>query len=215
MMKILLSINGEIDHYSDTKEMLNHYQFDKIVGVDGGLRHLNELAFYPDEMIGDFDSASEKEYAVRWPKALIKKFAAEKDETDFELAMRLLGSSTEDEVYVIGAFGGERIDHFIANLALLEKYPQMMLMDTKNQIVCVKGPYEYSGKIDEQVFRYFSLIPVSDSVEGIDLIGFKYPLKQARIDRSSAIGMSNEIEMKKYTVRIEKGTAIIIRSNGK
>ena len=103
MPKIALFVGGELDWFTT--------DFDYFVGVDRACLYLLELGLPLDLAVGDFDSVSELELDVIQSTAKsCKKASAEKNDTDTELALKLIFQAyPEAEVTIFGAFGG-RID---------------------------------------------------------------------------------------------------------
>ncbi len=54
-MKILISIGGNCS--SNIKQK---FEYEKVIGVDSGVEHLNKFAITPDLIIGDLDSIDKK-----------------------------------------------------------------------------------------------------------------------------------------------------------
>ena len=117
MPKIALFVGGELDWFTT--------DFDYFVGVDRACLYLLELGLPLDLAVGDFDSVSELELDVIQSTAKsCKKASAEKNDTDTELALKLIFQAyPEAEVTIFGAFGG-RIDHMLSNVFLVSD-PQL------------------------------------------------------------------------------------------
>jgi len=91
-----------------------------VVAADGGARHAAGLGVRLDRWVGDGDSlpaaALEELRAAGIPVELV---TAEKDETDTELALRAALDAGATDIVILGAFGGPRLDHALANAGLL------------------------------------------------------------------------------------------------
>ena len=93
---------------------------DAVIAADGGAAALDRLGRRPDRLVGDLDSA---------PAALVERLEAagtridrhpvDKDASDTELAVRAAIDDGADRVDLLGATGGDRLDHELANLMLL------------------------------------------------------------------------------------------------
>ncbi|MEM6902390.1 MAG: thiamine diphosphokinase [Pseudomonadota bacterium] len=104
----------------------------RIIAVDGGARHLQALGVSPDVIIGDLDSTP--------PSAFSKSVLAEQkteiihitnqDNSDFEKALSHFGAGN----YHALGFTGGRIDHQLAVLDTMLRYPQctVLLIDEFN-----------------------------------------------------------------------------------
>ncbi|WP_409275618.1 thiamine diphosphokinase [Neobacillus sp. SCS-31] len=187
------------------------------IGVDGGTAVLLENSIMPDAAFGDFDSVTKEELA-EFEAAIpdLKKYKPEKDETDMELALSWAIGQKPDIIRIFGATGG-RIDHFLANIQLLEKYAlekqpcEIILIDCLNSVsMKVPGLYQIekeSGK------KYISFLPGSQNVEGLTLHGFKYPLENRYVPKGSTLCVSNELIEETGTFSFSEGILIVIRSN--
>ena len=207
-MRALLALNGKIDDLKVLNEILETVNIDFVIGVDGGLKHLESLGIKPDIMIGDFDSATLEYYQSLWNDVEVMRFNAEKDMTDAELAFSYIQGRDFSDVIAIGAFGG-RIDHLLGNVFLLEHYPNIMLLDAYNRVKLLEGP------IERKLIKrngFLSLIPITETVEGVTLKGFKYPLEEVDLRRGSTWGISNEFLEDDGVVRFYKGKLLVIVS---
>lgn len=61
-------------------------------------------------------------------------------------------------------------------------------------------------------FKYVSVVPVSETANGVTLTGFKYPLADAVMHRASTLGISNEITGAYGTVTVRDGSVLVIKS---
>ena len=85
---------------------------DTIIACDAGYRNCEPLGCRPDIIVGDFDTApcpaQEEEDIVVLPHV--------KDDTDTEYAAKLASEKGFDEALLLGALGGRRLEHTLANL---------------------------------------------------------------------------------------------------
>ena len=90
------------------------------VAADGGAFALERWKLLPHLIVGDMDSLGDAG-VVRFARQGIPvaKFPAAKDESDLELAIAQAIAAGATEVVVLGALGGDRLDHEAANLLLL------------------------------------------------------------------------------------------------
>ena len=94
----------------------------KSIAADSGLETFEEyqakLEFFSiKSILGDWDSIKSKEKLSEYPKEIIENHIVDKDYTDTELALEKAHSmkaSPDEEIVLIGAGGGKRIDHLIA-----------------------------------------------------------------------------------------------------
>lgn len=189
------------------------------VGVDRGVWSLLENDIVPQCGFGDFDSVSEDEWSMIQKKMeRIKLYPPEKDETDLEIAFNWAVEQNPSEIHILGATGG-RLDHFLGNIQLLQKDSilpfhkdiDMYIVDQQNTLT-VKMPGSYPFVKDEDK-KYISLLPVTSEITGITLLGFKYPLVDARLELGSTLCVSNELISDCGNVSFEEGILMVIRSS--
>jgi thiamine pyrophosphokinase len=194
-------------------------QIDIWVGVDRGAFVLLQQGIVPNLALGDFDSVTSDElHMIQEQVTEITLFPSEKDETDLELAIDWAISQKPRNIYILGATGG-RMDHFLANIQLLQKERilkeigdiNLYIVDQKNSLT-VKTPGIYTIEGDSMK-KYFSLLSVTEEVSGITLSGFKYPLHRAKLTRGSTLCISNELISECGNVSFEKGIIMMVRSN--
>lgn len=216
-MDISIMAGGPSEYLPDLHTYQEHT--DLWVGVDHGNLVLLERGIIPDFALGDFDSVTVDELQqIQEKVSEISVFPAEKDETDLELAIDWAIHQKPSNIYIFGATGG-RMDHFLANIQLLQKKrilqygtdTNIYLVDENNSLT-VKTPGTYPIQADSTK-KYFSLLSVTKEVSGITLTGFKYPLDQATLKRGSSLCISNELISDCGNVSFEKGILMMVRSN--
>jgi len=116
-----------------------------------------------------------------------------------------------DQIVILGATG-TRLDHVLANLQMLrmplEADIDAVIVDSHNRIRMIQGEYVLRGGFG----KYVSLIPVSETLEGIDLVGFRYPLVNRTVHLGESLCVSNELVAQEGFIRIRKGKALLIES---
>lgn len=209
--RALVFLNGHIASTDFIQGLIK--KDDLIISVDGGIRYIKALNLVPDVIIGDFDSSKRDEIRA-FPEAIVMSFKQEKNATDGDIAIEYIIDSPIKEVLIFGALGN-RVDHMLSNISMLEKlYKNQVkaeIMDTFNRILYT----ENQVKIFSEGFKYFSIIPVSATVTGVNIQGGKYPLVDAQMNRINSLGLSNEFLKEEVIISIEKGAALIVRSKDK
>ena len=116
-----------------------------------------------------------------------------------------------DEIIIYNATGG-RLDHFLANLKLLERYSNVSItiVDEQNAISFIKAG-EYILKKGE--YKYFSLIPNTESIISIDKA--KYNINKVIIRKTDTFTVSNEILDDDVKITIYEGSMFLIKSSDK
>ena len=93
---------------------------DAVVAADGGARHAAAFGLRVARWVGDGDSIGSAELdALAASGVSIGRVPAEKDESDAELALVAAVDGGATEIVVLGALGGPRVDHALANVGLL------------------------------------------------------------------------------------------------
>ncbi|SMO46637.1 thiamine diphosphokinase [Melghirimyces algeriensis] len=190
---------------------------DRVVGVDGGIVSLrkNHVPFH--WAVGDFDTVrADLPDRLEENRIKVRRLPAEKDWTDTQYAVEQALAEKAEEILILGALGGSRFDHALANVFLLEKIESAgvkgVIRNAKNRLTLYCGGRSGEMEITSGMFRYVSLLPLSDCVEGIDLEGFRYPLNGATLLRKDPVGISNEIVASPAKIRASSGKLLVVES---
>lgn len=196
------------------KSCIEDIKIDYVICADGGLEKAERFGLMPDLILGDFDSVDPGTLA-RYKNLNIETvtFSAEKDYTDMELAVEYAVKRGCKHIVLAGA-SGTRLDHTVANIQLLEKYHQMgidmEIIDNNNHIWIISG--RTIEKIKRKKNYFVSMAPVTKTIEGLTLEGFKYPLDNVKVKRGSTLLVSNEIIQDEGRIILEQGTALVFVS---
>ena len=209
-MKSAIIISGGSLNTAWLKEWLNTNKYNLIIAVDKGLEALDLLNIEADYIIGDFDSI-DTNVLNKYNKNVIK-LNPEKDFTDTHEGLKLEISLECEKVDIVGSIG-TRIDHVLANINILkeplEKNIKTRIIDENNQIFLINRSVKI--KKDDN-YKYLSIIPLTTTVEGITLKGFKYLLNNYILNLGQSIGVSNEQQKEEATIELKKGILIVIFS---
>lgn len=177
-----------------------------VVCCDGAYNWAKQLGVRFDLVVGDFDSLG---YVPTDCDTI--KYPVEKNETDGEIALKLLKEKGCDKVFVYGAFG-KRTDHFLGNLALLGLGKQMgikvVLMGDEEKISLGYG----LTKFVSQKKGTISLVPYGDSVHIINSKGLEYPLDDLVLKRNDTRGISNLSFAEEVEFFVKEGDVLILES---
>lgn len=212
-MKTLIVTGGQANEKL-IRNIINNEKFDNIIASDRGLEIICKCSIKPNYIIGDFDSVCKntlKEYENNSNIKIIR-LNPEKDFTDTHMALKLAIEIKSDEIIIIGATG-TRLDHTIANINILKETLdnniECKLINEKNEIKLID---KKTTIIKDKEFRYVSIIPLTTTVEGVTLTGFKYKLNNAKLKIGESIGISNEQIEDKAMIDIKNGILIVIKS---
>ncbi len=115
MTRGILLIGGLGPDSDKLKELIDTDNL--ICAADSGLDLALSAGFFPDGIVGDMDSISDKSLLNRFPADTVEIYPEDKDETDTELGLSWLRKRGCGDIIIIG--GGEgRLDHTLALKAL-------------------------------------------------------------------------------------------------
>src|SRR5690606_27671076 len=174
---------------------------DYIIAVDDAVFFLIGEKIKFDYAIGDFDSNNSLSYVKSFKNVII--LPEEKDQTDTEAAIELAAKLKVKETVLLGGIGGERIEHTLANITLIKKYPNLRILNDQSEIFSLSEG-NHTVKFD----GYVNIFAEENST--ISLEGFKYPLKDYHLKPEQVIGISNEITANFGQIAVKKGRILVI-----
>jgi thiamine pyrophosphokinase len=208
-MKVGIVASGDIDD-GDLRHLDD---VELIVAADGGAAALERDGRHVDLLVGDLDSADAGLVdRLASGGTRVERHPADKDASDTELALAAATAAGADEVIILGALGGRRLDHELANLLLLAD-PD--LQDLRARIVrgatgvrVLRGPatIELEGREGSIV----TLLPIGGNVDGATTNGLRWPLAGASLEMGRSRGLSNEVVASPASVSIERGTLLVV-----
>jgi len=190
-----------------------------VVAADGGANLAASLGLAIDEWVGDGDSLGAEGLAqLRAAQVRIELASADKEESDTELGLvAATWVPGVRRITILGAFGGPRIDHEIANLYLLEhpaaEHVEVTLLGPRARIRLLSGSspdgdaaeLELRGRVGDTI----SLIPLDDVV-GVTTSGLRYPLADEDLPVGPARGLSNVRDAADATVTHRAGRLLVV-----
>ncbi len=221
-MKILVITGGRIDN-DFAFRYLEGKTYDEVIAVDGGLAFADAAAVKITQLVGDFDTIDSEilERYIHRTDLTVHRYIPEKDYTDTDIAVKLAirlfeekaAGEDEKKLEIIGGTGS-RMDHVMANMQMLKNTMShgvdAALIDATNKIRMITGEHILSRA--ESFGRYVSLVPITETVSGITLKGFKYPLENANTHFGESLCISNELTTEEGYIHIEKGLMYLIES---
>lgn len=189
-----------------------------VVAADGGAQQAARLGLRPDVVVGDADSiepAMLEELQVAG--ARIRLLPRAKDASDTELAVTEARAAGANAVTIIGALGGLRFDHALANVLLAtgHRYPELelTLLDGTTRIRCLRAT---AGRHAEMVLNgrpgdLVSLFPVG-TARGVTTQGLHYPLSDESLPAGTSRGLSNVRLAATARVRLDEGALLIVET---
>jgi thiamine pyrophosphokinase len=188
------------------------------IGADGGTRHFESAGRLPDLVCGDADSLDADELQrLRDRGTAVELHPSDKDESDTELCVRAALERGAAQIVILGALGGSRVEHGIANqlllaAPLLDGMDAVMLHGATSirRIGTVEGPGRV--EIDGTAEDFVSLLPLDDPVTGVSTDGLRYPLSAEALAIGSTRGLSNELTGHHAAVTTTGGRLLVIHT---
>lgn len=213
MKKTIIVTGGKIGN-NFINDLFSKNKYENIIASDKGLEELDKIGVIPNYVIGDFDSINKNILSkyIKNKEIKIIKLNPEKDYTDTHMALKLAIELKSTNITIIGAIGS-RIDHTLSNIHILKETLDnninCSILNENNKISLINKKTILD--LDNN-YKYISLLPLTTSVEGITLEGFKYPLLNATLSLGESIGISNEQVEDKAVIYLKKGIIILIQS---
>ena len=213
VVKAVLVAAGE----ADARDVAQLADADLVIAVDGGARWLDGAGVLPDLLLGDLDSV-EPALVARLAEAgvEVERHPREKDESDAELAVGRAVAAGADRVVLIGALGGARLDHELANLLLLADRRwhagrrDLRIVRGGTQVRALHGGDRL--ELDGAPGSFVTLLPLAGDAEGVTSDGLRYGLDGERLPFGRPRGLSNRVERIPASVSLERGTLLVIES---
>ena len=179
-----------------------------LVACDAGWRNLQRLGLQPDLVVGDFDSAPPP------PEGDTVVLPHVKDDTDTQYAARLAVERGADRATILGALGGARLEHTLANLStglwLQKRGIQVLLADEHSEIRFLLPGSALT--LEREDWQYFSLFPLELPVDDFNITGAKYPLKNHILKPYGSLCVSNEFQEDTVEISFAFGVVILMET---
>ena len=205
-MKNALIVNGGLN--STKRDQLGNY--DLIVAVDSGTEQAYKLFLKPDLIIGDLDSIDEKTIKrAEKDEVQILKYETNKNETDFELALKYVIDKEIKDITIIGGEYGE-IDHLFGVLTVIISFQedQQISWIHKDQTVLIPN----SKKITIGSNVEFSILPFTN-LKNLNISGAQWNLDNENIEFGKSVTLRNISIDNDIEVSVEDGKFCLIYSN--
>jgi thiamine pyrophosphokinase len=188
---------------------------DLLIAVDRGAVWLSDLQRRPDLLVGDLDSVPEGLVAgLGSAGAEIDRYSADKDASDTELAIHRAVAMGATRVTLLGALGGQRLDHELANLLLLadprwrSRLADLRIVRGGTTARALHGGATLA--LEGVIGTTVTLLPVGGDVSGVRTTGLRFPLDGEALGLGRTRGLSNRIVAIPASVSLERGTLIVI-----
>ena len=185
-----------------------------VIAADGGARRLLDLRIAPHYLVGDLDSLSQETVArLTSAGCQVQRHPAAKDATDTELAIALALDQGATDIDLVGATGGARLDHSVANVLLLAAdWPVPMCAcawsrQTATALVVRAGQ---SVDVPGTVGDIVALLPLAGPARGITTRGLQYALAGEDLAFGRARGVSNVMTAPVASISVAAGVLLVI-----
>jgi thiamine pyrophosphokinase len=192
---------------------------DLVVAADGGARFASMLGLSTDIWVGDGDSLTASELSgLRASGVQVNLAHRAKDESDTELAVLAAVEAGAVDLTLLGALGGPRFDHSLANVALLA-HPALVgrrarLLDPAARVALLRAPGREGGAVTHDlrgpVGGLVTLLPFGGEVLGVTTQGLRFPLREEALQVGPARGLSNVREEEDAAVTARFGLLLVI-----
>jgi thiamine pyrophosphokinase len=194
---------------------------DLVVAADGGWDKAEALGLRPDLLVGDADSLPEARFLQLAAQGVaIERSPRDKDESDAELAIVAALRRGASHITVLGALGGRRFDHALANVGLLglpaPDEADVELLDGSTRVRLVRAPAAggqivrcgLAGSEGDLV----SLLPLGAPALGVTTAGLLYPLSDEDLPPGPARGLSNVRIAAEASVTLRGGRLLVVET---
>ena len=206
--RLWIFVNGELN---DLQRLRGFFQpEDVFIAADGGYRYLEQLGLVPERVIGDLDSLTVEQVDLLENRGIkLERYPIEKDETDFELALKRGVAEGFEVIRVAGALGG-RFDQSLGNLFLLSKIEfsglDIRLEDGVEEVFLIRDEGLILGSPGDTV----SLLPMGGNARRITTQGLKFALKEETLYPDQSRGISNVMLTGQARVHLVEGMLICV-----
>jgi thiamine pyrophosphokinase len=217
-MRAVIVADGDLDADSMGRALAAAGPDRLVIAADGGALRAERLGLVPDLVVGDGDSLGRAQLDRLASLGIPVEVApVEKDESDTELCVRAAIDRGARWIRLVGALGGARVEHAVANLLLLA-HPMLDGVDAA--IVTGGSSIRRMGTADEpgvlslegRPGDHVSLLACDTLVEGVRTRGLRYPLDGEPLPVGPARGLSNELVDEHATITSDRGRLLVVHT---
>lgn len=210
-MHVIIFAGGTVREGSAVKKALAESEL--VIAADSGASTALALGYTPAFVVGDLNSLSpEAREELERLGSQIVQAQVEKDETDTELAIEVALQQGASRITLLGALGGERFEHTIANILLLAGFATtpIDLVDgnTRGWLLCGPGEALIEGNSGDLL----SLFPLMTAAQGVWTEHLYYPLRGETLRFGRPRGISNVLLEEQASVSLSQGLLLIVHT---
>jgi len=205
--KACIFCNGQLRNATKVKQIASDCNL--LIAADGGARYCADFGLTPQVIIGDMDSIDSDLWKNNQGIEYIRH-PIHKDRSDTELAVEYALAHGCEQVLLIAAMGG-RLDHTLANIALMASRPgQVALFDGTSTLIAVDKSEKCM--LQGQMGTLVSLLPYGPGPLTVRTNGLKYALRDECMN-SVTHGLSNELCHTEACVCVKNGILLVYIEN--
>lgn len=174
-----------------------------IVGVEDGCNKLMKL-HHNFIALGDFDSVTNFKKISNKSQKLVH-LPREKDDTDTAYAVKYLINLGYNDITILGGINGFRCEHFIANVILLNNYPQLIMKDDNSYLMVKENDFTLQNE-----YQHVNFFALKDSI--ISIKGLKYELDNYLLKPFDPLTISNSFINEEAFISVQ-GKVLVILTN--
>ncbi len=192
-----------------------------VIAADGGAATAESLGLSIDLLVGDADSIHPSDLVRLESRGVaVERAPAAKDASDTELAVLAALARGATRVTIVGALGGSRLEHLLANVQLLA-LPALQgceaeLLSPLSRVTFVRAPGPDGAPVRRALpgrcGDFVSLFPLGEQVEGIVTEGLAFPLRDEPLVLGPARGLSNVRTADVAAVSLRRGALLIVET---
>jgi thiamine pyrophosphokinase len=210
-MRAVVVAGGDVDP-TDAAHLAGS---DLSIGADAGATRLERLGRVPDVVVGDLDSLDDGDVErLVAAGSTIERHPVDKDASDAELAVDRAVAGGAGDVVLIGALGGLRFDHELANVLLLADPAltgvELRIVRGATTVRALHGGSRLA--VEGGVGDVVSLLPIGGDAIGVTTIGLRWELDRATLMIGRSRGLSNVVVEAPASVELEDGTLLVVES---
>jgi thiamine pyrophosphokinase len=189
---------------------------DLVIAADRGAAVLDALGRRPDRLVGDLDSVDPALVArLEAAGVAVDRHPKDKDASDTELALTAAVEAGGEELVLLGAIGGSRLDHELANLLLLTD-PAHVMRDLRAVHGATTVRALHGGRRLELVGvagDLVTLLPLGEGAHGVTTEGLRWELQGSTLALGRSRGLSNVIDAAPASVSLDGGTLLVVETS--
>lgn len=189
---------------------------DLLIATDGAAHRAAALGVTPDIVCGDFDSVRLDEARAAFPQAEFVR-TPDQDQADLEKAIGVARDRGATAITITGAAGG-RIDHTLANFALLLRYGMelpLAIVEARSEVRALAGTDENPSEWMVQTTPGDTISLLSfDGQARATVRGVRWPLEDHRLPVGT-FGVSNEATGERALIQARGGALLACLLPGK